>query len=238
VTTEQAADPIESTAPAVQESPSVEAIPEVAVAEPSDNPEPAPLAEPTKETDPVNEPAPEPLPAETIPSTAAEEESPAATVQAPSPTPWMHGVQVPPPRLFSSAVTPDEPPPAPAPAEPVSPPPAPAPEAKRTADFLANQPGVFAAAVFVEGAVYASETFPPKPDLDALCDFMAAIIDETRESAQRLGWNGTLTIACDQFHLTAVVRETHFVAALHYDRVLSSLAHETLVAAADELGKD
>jgi hypothetical protein len=125
--------------------------------------------------------------------------------------------------------------PEPAPPEPTPPTPAPTPEAKRTADFLAKQPGIFAAVAFVEGAVYASEAFPPKPDLDALCDFMAATIDETRESGKRLGWNGTLTIGCDPFHLTAVVRGTHFVVALHYDRVLSSLAHETLVAAADDL---
>jgi hypothetical protein len=88
---------------------------------------------------------------------------------------------------------------------------APTPEAKRTADFLANQNGVFAAAAFVQGAVFASEDFPRKPDLDALRDFMGSFVDEARESGQRLGWNRVLTIACEDFYATAVVRETHFI---------------------------
>ncbi|MGA3172024.1 MAG: hypothetical protein ABSE62_13535, partial [Chthoniobacteraceae bacterium] len=111
------------------------------------------------------------------------------------------------------------------------------PEAKRTVDFLATQPGVFAAAAFVQGAAFASADFPRKPDLDALRDFMGSFVDHTHESGQRLGWNRVLTIACEQFHATAVVRESHFIVALHHDRVLSSVAHDALIAAADDLSK-
>jgi hypothetical protein len=111
------------------------------------------------------------------------------------------------------------------------------PEAKRTVDFLAGQPGIFAAAAFVAGAVFASSDFPRKPDLDALRDFMGAFIEGATESGRRLGWNRVLTIPCEQFHLTAVVRETHFVVALHHDRVLPALTYEALVAAAEDLSK-
>jgi hypothetical protein len=119
------------------------------------------------------------------------------------------------------------------------PPPSPAatPEAKRTADYLASQPGIFASAAFVQGAVFASEDFPRKPDLDALRDFMGAFIESARESGRRLGWNRILTFPCEQFHVTAVVRDTHFVVALHHDRALPSVLHDALVTAADELGK-
>jgi hypothetical protein len=89
----------------------------------------------------------------------------------------------------------------------------------------------------VQGAVFASADFPRKPDLDALRDFMAAFIDSARESGRRLGWNRALTIPCEQFHLTAVVRDTHFIVALHHDRVLASATHEALIAAADALSE-
>jgi hypothetical protein len=146
----------------------------------------------------------------------------------------MHGVQIPPPPLFSG-VTPAEPPSETAPVEPSSP--APAPEPKRLADFLATQPGIFAAAAFVQGAAFASVHFPLKPDLDAVRDFMGAFIDGTRDSAGRLGWDRVLTIACEQFHLTAVFRDSHFIVALHYDRVLPPLTHDALITAADDLSE-
>jgi hypothetical protein len=148
----------------------------------------------------------------------------------------MRGFQIQAPRLFSGANAPAEASPEPV-ADDSTPPPAPTPEARRSADFLASQPGIFAAAAFVEGAVFASADFPRKPDLDALRDFMGAFVDHAREAGRRLGWNGVLTIACDQFHLTAVVRERHFIVALHHDRVLTSLAHDALISASDDLGK-
>jgi hypothetical protein len=117
------------------------------------------------------------------------------------------------------------------------PPPAATPEAKHTADLLAGQPGIFASAAFVQGAVFASADFPRKPDLDALRDFMGAFIDSARENGRRLGWNRVLTIPCEQFHLTAVVRDTHFIVALHYGRVLASDTYDALISAADDLSK-
>jgi len=156
--------------------------------------------------------------------------------QGPARAAWMRGFQVPPPRLFSGSVGTGEAVAEVVAAEPV-PQAAPTPEAKRTADFLANQNGVFAAAAFVQGAVFASEDFPRKPDLDALRDFMGSFVDQARESGQRLGWNRVLTIACEDFYATAVVRETHFIVALHYDRVLPTLAHDALISAADDLSK-
>jgi hypothetical protein len=148
----------------------------------------------------------------------------------------MRGFQVPPPRLFSGTAPAAEAPSQPAPVEPPPPPPA-TPEARRTVDFLASQPGIFAAAAFVQGAVFASADFPRKPDLDALRDFMGAFIDNARDSARRLGWNRVLTLACEQFHLTAAVRDNHFIVALHHDRVLNSVTYDALIAAADELSK-
>jgi hypothetical protein len=148
----------------------------------------------------------------------------------------MRGFQVPPPRLFAGGNAPAEAPAELVPAEPV-PPPAPTPEARRTTDFLASQPGIFAAAAFVEGAVFASADFPRKPDLDALRDFMGTFVDRAQESGRRLGWNRVLTLACEQFHATAVVRDTHFIVALHHDRLLPSLTHDALIAAADDLSK-
>jgi hypothetical protein len=148
----------------------------------------------------------------------------------------MRGFQVPPPRLFFGGAAPAQAASEPALVEP--PPPAPAtPEAKRTVDFLASQTGIFAAAAFVEGAVFASTDFPRRPDLDALRDFMGAFIHGALESGRRLGWNRVLTIACEQFHLTAVVRDSHFIVALHHDRVLPSPTDEALIAAADDLSK-
>ena len=60
---------------------------------------------------------------------------------------------------------------------------------------------------------------------------------QARDSAHRLGWNRVVTIPCEQFHLTAVVRDTHFIVALHHDRVLATLTYDALIAAADDLGK-
>jgi hypothetical protein len=179
---------------------------------------------------------PDPKPAEPAPIETPAEPPAAASAPPPSRAPWMRGFQVPPPRLFSGGVTSSEPASSFAPIEPL--PPAPAtPEAKRTIDFIANQPGVFAAAAFVEGAVFASADFPRKPDLDALRDFMGAFTELALESGRRLGWNRVLTIACQQIHLTAVVRDTHFIVALHHDRVLSAPTHDALIAAADDLSK-
>ncbi len=172
---------------------------------------------------------PPPMPANRPP---AEEGS----APPPSRAAWMRGFQVPPPRLFSSSKPGSDVALQPAPAEP-PPPPAATPEAKRTADFLAGQPGIFASAAFVQGAVFASEDFPRKPDLDALRDFMGVFIDNARESGRRLAWNRVLTLACDQFHLTAVVRDSHFIVALHHDRVLTSVTYDALIAAADDLSK-
>jgi hypothetical protein len=42
---------------------------------------------------------------------------------------------------------------------------------------------------------------------------------------------------CDNFHLTAVVRDNHFLVALHHDRNLSTLTYDALIGAADELNK-
>jgi hypothetical protein len=148
----------------------------------------------------------------------------------------MRGFQVPPPRLFSSAAPPTETPAAASPTEPPTPSSS-TPEAKRTADFLAAQTGIFAAAAFVEGAVFASTDFPRKPDLEALREFMGSFIDHARDSARRLGWNRVVTLPCEQFYLTAVVRDTHFIVALHHDRVLASDTYDALIAAADDLGK-
>ena len=151
----------------------------------------------------------------------------------------MRGFQVPPPRVFATA---SEPPitaaePTPQPPVETAPSAAATPEAKRTADFLASQTGVIAAAAFVEGAVFASEDFPRKPDLDTLRDFMGTFIGLAEASGRRLGWHRTLTIACEQFHLTAIVRERHFIVALHHDRSLPAAAYDALVQAADDLTK-
>jgi hypothetical protein len=147
----------------------------------------------------------------------------------------MRGFQVPPPVLFHGEAPPTEAPIESPLAEPA--PPAATPEAKRTVDFLASQTGVSAAAAFVEGAVFASADFPRKPDLDALRDFMGAFVGTAQECGRRLGWNRILTLACEQFYATAVVRDSHFIVALHHDRVLPSLAHDALIAAADDLSK-
>ena len=209
-------------------------------------PPPAPVAQ-----DPAPEIAAPPAPAEgasaapvveaTVePAPVSTEGTPAGPASEPTPlpparAPWMRGFQVPPPRLFVAAAAPEAPPAeAPAPVEP-PPPPAPTPEAKRTVDFLAGQPGIFAAAAFVEGAVFASADFPRKPDLDALRNFMGVFIESAKESGQRLGWNRVLTIPCEQFHLTSVVRDRHFVVALHHDRLLPPVTYDALVLAADEL---
>jgi hypothetical protein len=66
---------------------------------------------------------------------------------------------------------------------------------------------------------------------------MGVFIDNARESGRRLAWNRVLTLACDQFHLTAVVRDSHFIVALHHDRVLTSVTYDALIAAADDLSK-
>jgi hypothetical protein len=179
---------------------------------------------------------PEPMPAESTSSPAMPPPSVALPATPPSRAPWTRGFQVPPPRLFSAGAPSAEPPAFAAPAEP-PPPPAATPEAKHTADFLASQPGIFASAAFVQGAVFASADFPRKPDLDALRDFMGAFIESARESGRRLGWNRVLTIPCEQFHLTAVVRDSHFIVALHHDRLLSPVTYDALIAAADDLSK-
>lgn len=206
----------------------------------ADNPSPAlahfdsplPVKTSTQEIIPVNEPSPERQPTETVPPSA--EPSPAAAAPPPSRSPWIHGFRIPAPRLFSGSVVSAEATSVPAPSEP-APTPVSTPEAKRTADFLAGQPGIFAAAAFVQGAVFASADFPRKPDLEVLREFMGAFIDNARESGQRLGWNGVLSIACGQFHVTTVVRERYFIVALHYDRVLSPSGYDALIAAADDL---
>jgi hypothetical protein len=200
--------------------------------------EPAPVEE-----IPAEVAVPESDNTETIPPVEQTEAVPAAPVATPaqqtqpaSRAPWMRGFQVPPPRLFAGKVASVD-----APAEAVSveavPQPAATPEAKRTVDFLANQNGIFAAAAFVEGAVFASEDFPRKPDLDALRDFMGSFVDHASESGRRLGWNRVVTIACENFYATAVARETHFIVALHHDRVLPTVAHEALISAADDLNR-
>jgi len=195
--------------------------------------EPPPIEPPTAQIDPPTvEPAqPAPVavtPPPVIPAAAAPE-------PATSRAPWMRGFQIPPPKLFGGRGSVASPPSV-EPAGVVTAPP-PAPEAKRSADFLASQPGIFAAAAFVQGAVFASADFPRKPDLDALREFMGAFIENAQASGQRLAWNRLLTIECEQFYVTAVVRETHFVVALHHDRILPSLAHDALIASADELGR-
>ncbi len=202
-----------------------------AVSPPQDSGEvPAPAG---RSTEPhAEEPTPQSPPMANLPPA----EQPPATPAPPSRAPWTRGFQVPPPRLFAAGTPRAEPPSQAAPVEPL-PPPAPTPEAKHTADFLAVQPGIFASAAFVQGAVFASADFPRKPDLDALRDFMGAFIDRARENGRRLGWNRVLTIACEQFHLTAVVRDTHFIVALHHDRVLASPTYDALIAAADDLSK-
>ncbi len=235
----------EPTPKKVDEPKPSEATPEAAQTPPADpnTPEPEPpAAEANTESapePPTAQAAPEPAPE---PSAAQKPEPPAAQFSEPEPqptpeppplqrVPWMHGFQVPPPILLR---------PEPALAENPSEPDSSAdtasmPEARRTADFLANQPGIFAAAAFVKGAVFASADFPRKPDLDALRDFIGSFVDHAKESGQRLGWNRIVTIDCDQFHATTVVRDTHFVVALHYDRLLGSVAHDALIAAADDL---
>lgn len=182
-------------------------------------------APPPEETPPekATEPAPPPPPEETAPPAAEE---------GPARAPWMRGFIVPPPQLLASGETPQ---PAPAPAAEV--PPAKTPEARQTADFLASQPGIFAAAAFVEGAIFASADFPRKPDPETLRDVVGAFVESARESARRLGWNGLLTLACEDFFVTAVIRPSHFVTALHHDRVLSPASHEALLRAAEDLGK-
>jgi Meckel syndrome type 1 protein len=186
-------------------------------------PEPVAISEPAAppESAPETEPAPEAIPAPRAP--------------------WVRGFQVPPPRVFATASeappVPLEPPaPTPAPAE-ILPAPAPTPEAKRTADFLAAQTGILAAAAFVQGAVFASADFPSNPDLVALCDFMGAFIERAEESGRQLGWSRILTISCEQFYLTAVVRNRHFIVALHHDRTLPPMTYDALVLAADDLSK-
>jgi hypothetical protein len=222
-------------------------------------PPPEAESEPATDTAPVPEPEPAKAasevaaPIEAAPSVDAikkpEPAAPPEAISIPEPTltpeppaeaqqgraPWMRGFQVPPPRVFATA---SEPVPAteaaPADAAPV---PAPTPEAKRTVDFLADQTGIFAAAAFVEGAVFASADFPRRPDLDTLRDFMGTFIGLAEESGRRLGWNRMVTISCEQIHMTAIVRERHFVVALHHDRTLPPAAYDALVLAADDLGK-
>jgi hypothetical protein len=252
-------DPV--VAPASKAAPAPEPAPapaETTDPVPAASPEPAPVTEPAP---PIAElpPAPEPAPApseitESVPAASPEPapvtepappiaEVPAAPEPAPAPlpglAPWMHGFQRPPPRVFATA---SEPATASAEATPIppvetAPLPPPAPEAKRTADFLAGQPGIVAAAVFVEGTVFASEDFPGKPDLDTLRDFMGAFIGIAEAGGPGLGWNRTLTMACEQFHLTAIVRERRFIVALHHDRLLPPGGYDALVLAADDLGK-
>jgi hypothetical protein len=235
------------TAPAAAE-PEKAAEPPPDIVDKSEAPPADPVPDPAedKETAPVAEASPSPAPPEDAtpvepPTPAAEPALPepvAAPIPAeppPSRAPWMRGFQVPPPRLFANAAAPAE-----AAVPPAEPPPLPSPstpEARRTADFLATQTGIFAAAAFVEGAVFASADFPRKPDLDTLREFMGLFIHQASGSAQRLGWNRVLTIPCEQFHLTAVVRDTHFIVALHHDRVLAPLTYDAVIAAADELGK-
>ena len=219
--------------PPVQPEPPKAEAPMPVTEEASPEPPPAP-SQPASEA----APAPQPETATPEPTLSAE----ATLIESPQPAPvsrapWMRGFQIPPPRLFATAATPAEPSPQPAPAEPPPAAPAATPEAKRTADFLASQPGIFAAAAFVEGAVFASNDFPRKPDLDALRDFMGHFIDFAQDSGRRLGWNRVLNIPCEQFHLTAVVRDTHFIVALHHDRILDPLTYDSLIAAAEELGK-
>jgi hypothetical protein len=152
----------------------------------------------------------------------------------------MHGFRVPPPRLFGTAdtITPTEsaPPAAESTAEPEKHVPS-TQEARTTADFLATQPGIFAAAAFVQGAVFASSEFPRKPDLDTLREFVGTFVELSRDCARRLGWTRTLTIGCDQFYATAVVRDSHFIVVLHHDRLLPSIALAALLTAADDLGR-
>ena len=235
----------------IENAPPAEALPEPEAAEATAG-QPDPPADPIPSSPAADLPAttPEPAPpAADRPLLPTEPAPPAAEVRPPTPeptatpqpsrAPWMHGFLVPPPRLFSGGTQPQSPtlePIEPSTVEPPPPPPA-TPEAKRTADFLASQPGIFAAAAFVQGAVFASADFPRKPDLDALRDFMGTFIDRARDSGRRLGWNRILTISCEQFHLTAVVRDTHFVVALHHDRVLAPPTYDALIGAADELSK-
>jgi hypothetical protein len=232
--------------PVSETIPNIPATPEALTSETSTPPAEAPVATPVEPEAKVPEApkssASEPSP----PATSASaplvvnpyQSTPPNTVQA-SRAPWMRGFQVPPPRVFATAsqpplaaTVPDAPP-------PVETPPtlAPTPEAKRTADFLAGQTGIFAAAAFVEGAVFASEDFPRKPDLDALREFMGAFIERAEETGRRLGWNRSLSFSCEQFHLTAVVRDRHFIVALHHDRTLPPPTYDALIIAADELAK-
>jgi len=254
------ADPIVN-----QEPPPVnESAPQTAPALPTEPPATAPQAEGASTPPHVEQAATESAPTESAPTESAPTESaptesapaepapaePAlAEAPVPEPTPpppirapWMHGFQVPPPRLFASSpeasdsTIPSIEQPAAAPMETVPAAP-PTPEAKRTADFLAGQPGIIAAAAFVEGAVFASADFPRRPDLDTLREFMGVFIENAHDCGRRLGWNRFLTIACEEFHLTAIVRDRHFIVALHHDRALPPLTHDALILAADDLDR-
>ena len=140
-----------------EEAASDNAAPETPVAAAEKN---SVISEPKNEETPALPPlevvvAPEPPPISAEPSPEPAEPAPAEP--APSArAPWMRGFQVPPPRLFSGST--------PAPEQAAEPPQeipaAKTPEAKQTADFLASQPGIFAAAAFVEGAIFASADFP------------------------------------------------------------------------------
>ena len=238
---ELAADPIpDSPSQAITSTteppPMNEPSPQVVSADQETKSEPTPPAvetpSPSAEFAPPSSKAP--LLTAALPTSA--EPPPPTSAPPPSRAPWMRGFQIPAPRLFAGENTPAEVHSEPIPVDPIAPPP-PTPEAKRTADFLASQPGIFAAAAFVQGAVFASADFPRKPDLDALRDFMGAFVDRAQESGRRLGWNGVLTIACEQFHITAVVCESHFIVALHHDRVLTSLAHDAVIVAANDLSE-
>jgi hypothetical protein len=198
---------------------------------------PSPVADAKPETPPPSVPPiiSEPEPIQEIPAPAAPPEPPPEVTPPPSRAPWMHGFQIPAPRLFGRSDAPAEAPSKPEPAAPAAS--APTPEAKRTADFLATQPGIFAAAAFVGDAVFASADFPPEPDLDALRKFMDAFVESARENGRRLGWDRILTISCEQYHLTAVVRDSHFIVVLHHDSLLPSPARAALILAADDLSK-
>lgn len=192
---------------------------------------PEPAAEAGRELEPKAEAQPEPeAQAEPVPQPEPELEAP--------PAPWMRGFRTPPPVLFpargtAAAAEEAESPVAPEPPQA----PAPTPEAKRTVDFLAAQPGIFAAAAFMERAAFASTDFPRVPDLDALRELMGGFAEQVRRSVQRLGWSGVATFGCGGHYATAVVRARHFIVALHHDRVLPQLAQDALTAAAEELGK-
>ncbi len=204
-----------------------------------------PVAEIIESPAPANEPLPEPVPVvESIaPVTEVLHESPQPIVEAelknepaeiePSAletqaaTPFF---RPPPPRLFATpaaliAATQTE---------------TPIVEDNRSheqklADTIAQQPGVFACAVFGNDIAATSERFPRELDVVVFKNQLAALRESICAIAMPFGRSQNATLQCGSFFVSVYLRDRGFLCALHHDRMLAPLVHDVLANAADEL---